>query len=379
MDTTRRTPAEVFSPGEFIREELEARGWTQADLAAILNKPLPAVNEIITGKKAITPETAKALSDAFGTGPEFWMNLESAYRLSLATPSDADVSKRARLYSIAPIKELVGRRWIPQTNDVRQLESNLLAFYRVSSLNDIEESQRRIAARKSTPYDTTSPSELAWYCRVFQMAESVQVGTYSEKIMRTEGLAELHRLTSSEHELRKVPQILADFGIRFVITERLPKLHVDGVAFWLGDSPAIAVTLRADRIDGFWFTLAHELAHILHHDNTALDTKLVGKDREPTDEKSEIEKRADQFASNFLVPQLEIDRFILRVRPLYSKVRIIQFANRIGVHPGIVVGQLQHRHEIGWSHSREMLVKVRQELVSTAYVDGWGSESDDME
>ncbi|MGO8751832.1 MAG: HigA family addiction module antitoxin [Thermoguttaceae bacterium] len=374
MDTTRRMPAEVFPPGEFIREELEARGWTQADLAAILNKPLPAVNEIIAGKKAITPETANSLGDAFGVGPEFWLNLENAYRLSLAGPSDADVAKRAQLYSVAPIKDLIRRGWIRQPNNVQELETNVLAFYRVAALNDIESHQGRIAARKSSPYDSTPPSELAWYCRVLQMAELLQVSSYSEQVMRIEGLAELHRLTSSEQEVREVPRVLADFGVRFVIADRLPKMQVDGVAFWVGDSPAIAVTLRADRIDGFWFTLAHELAHILHRDRTALDTNLVGKDRQPTDEKPEIEKKADQFASDFLIPQAEIDRFILRVRPLYSKVGIIQFANRIGVHPGIVVGQLQHRREIGWSHSREMLVKVREELAATAYVDGWGSE-----
>lgn len=372
MDTTRRMPAEVFPPGEFIREELESRGWTQADLATILNKPLPAVNEIITGKKAITPETAHSLGEAFGVGPEFWLNLENAYRLSLAAPSDADVGKRAQLYSVAPVKDLIRRRWIRQYNDARELESDLLAFYRVASLNDVE-SHHQIAARKSRPYDSTSPSELAWYCRVLQMAEGLQVSNYSEQTMRTEGLAELHRLTTSEHELRKLPRVLADLGVRFVIVERLPKMQVDGVAFWLDDSPAIAVTLRADRIDGFWFTLAHELAHILHRDLTALDTNLVGKDREPTDEKPEIEKNADRFASDFLIPQAEIDKFILRVRPLYSKVGIIQFANRIRVHPGIVVGQLQHRREIGWAHSREMLVKVRDELASTAYVDGWAS------
>lgn len=375
METIRRIPAEVFPPGEFIREELEDRDWTQADLAAILNKPLPAVNEIITGKKAITPETAQSLGDAFGVGPEFWLNLENAYRLSLSAPSDADVSKRAKLYSVAPIKDLVRRGWIPESNDVQKLENDLLAFYRVGSLNDVEGCQRRIAARKSSSYDSTSPSELAWYCRAFQMAESLQAHGYSEQAMRNDGLDELHRLTASEREIRKVPRVLADFGIRFVIAERLPKMRVDGVAFWLDeDSPAIALTLRADRIDGFWFTLAHELAHILHRDNTALDTDLVGKDREPTDGKPEIEQKADRFASDFLIPQSEIDKFILRIRPLYSKVGINQFANRIGVHPGVVVGQLQHRREIGWSHSREMLVRVREELASTTYIDGWGSE-----
>jgi len=74
---TGRIPAEVFPPGDFIREELEAREWTQGDLAEILGRPLQAVNEIVAGKKAITPETAQGLGDAFGTGPELWMNLET--------------------------------------------------------------------------------------------------------------------------------------------------------------------------------------------------------------------------------------------------------------------------------------------------------------
>lgn len=78
----KRIPAEVFPPGEFIKDELEARNWTQADLAEILGRPLQAVNEIIAGKKTITPETARALGDALGAAPELWLNLENAYRLS---------------------------------------------------------------------------------------------------------------------------------------------------------------------------------------------------------------------------------------------------------------------------------------------------------
>jgi HTH-type transcriptional regulator / antitoxin HigA len=375
MDTMRRIPAEVFPPGEFVRDELDARGWTQTDLAVILNKPLPAVNEIIAGKKAITPETAKALGDAFGMSPEFWLNLENAYRLSLAEPSDANVAKRASLYSVAPIKDLVRRKWIQSSRDAAVLERNLLQFYMAASVADIQ--GRKVAARKSSSYAETSLAEWAWYCRAFQMAKAIRVSRYSEPAMRTDGLAELHRLTTSEQEIARVPRILAEFGIRFVVVERLPRMQVDGVAFWLGDDePAIAMTMRADRIDGFWFTLVHEIAHVLDHDDPGLDTKLVGKDRQPTDNKPECERKADEFAGEFLIPKREIESFIARVRPLYSKVRINQFANRIGVHPGIVVGQLQHRREIGWDHSREMLVRVRENLVAAACVDGWGAEPD---
>src|ERR1044071_7982954 len=94
-----RKAAEVFPPGDFIREELEARGWTQADLAKIIGRSQPAVNEMITGKRGITPESALALSAAFGTSAELWMNLEAAYSLSRAETDVRSIQKRAEKFS----------------------------------------------------------------------------------------------------------------------------------------------------------------------------------------------------------------------------------------------------------------------------------------
>ncbi len=84
-----RVPAEVFALGEFIREELEARGWTQGDLAQIMDRPLRLINELVAGKKQITPETARGLSAAFGDGdPLYWMNLDAAYGLRRPEPDE---------------------------------------------------------------------------------------------------------------------------------------------------------------------------------------------------------------------------------------------------------------------------------------------------
>ena len=91
-----RIPAEVFPPGEFLREELETRGWTQADLAELMGRPLRSINEIINGKKAITAETAIGLGDAFGTSAEYWMNLESLYRLHVARGQKREILRKAR-------------------------------------------------------------------------------------------------------------------------------------------------------------------------------------------------------------------------------------------------------------------------------------------
>jgi len=88
-------PAEVFPPGEYLRDELEARRWTQADLARILGRPLQTVNQIINGRKRITAETAKELGLALGTGPEVWLNLENMYRLHTTPDAEPAIAKRA--------------------------------------------------------------------------------------------------------------------------------------------------------------------------------------------------------------------------------------------------------------------------------------------
>lgn len=88
-------PAELFPPGEYVRDELEARGWTQRDLAKVINRPLQAVNEIIRGKKRITAETAKAIALAFGTSPELWLNLQTYYDLHTTSDADPKIETRA--------------------------------------------------------------------------------------------------------------------------------------------------------------------------------------------------------------------------------------------------------------------------------------------
>ena len=87
--------AEAFPPGDFVREELEARGWTQGDLARIIGRPLQVVNQLINGRKQLTAPMAMALGEAFGTGPEFWINLEGLYRLWLVGKPDPAIARRA--------------------------------------------------------------------------------------------------------------------------------------------------------------------------------------------------------------------------------------------------------------------------------------------
>lgn len=365
--------AEVFPTGDFIREERDARNWTQGDLAQIMGTTVQSINALESDTpRALTTEMAHALGQAFdGTGAQYWMNLETQYRLSLVDTPD-DVSRRARAFAKAPVKDMIRRQWIDKTTDVVELESELIRFFELRSIDDSPEFLA--AARKSTDYESTTSEQMAWYYRARHLASTLQPESFTKKRF-VAGIRELREIASDPEEMRKVPSVLANMGIRFVIVEALPKTKIDGVAFWLNKrSPAIAISLRYDRIDWFWHTLGHELGHIARGDALpSIDNDLVGKDRQDTEDKPEVEKLADEFATSLIVPPEKLDSFILRVRPLYAKTRITQFANSLGVHPGIVVGQLQFRKEIGYSHSREMLVKVRAKVIHTALFDGWGS------
>src|SRR5262249_13117064 len=147
--------------------------------------------------------------------------------------------------------------------------------------------------------------------RARQLARAVSAAKYRPAALE-EGLAGLRQLIADEHEVRRIPRLLADIGIRLVFVEHLPWTRIDGAAFWIYDQPAVALSLRYDRIDSFWYTLLHELMHIKHKHNWSLDNDLVGKERQPTEEKPQDEQVADQDAENFLIPHQEMDRFMLR-------------------------------------------------------------------
>lgn len=378
MEIIERTPAEVFSPGEFIKDEIEARGWSQIELAEVLGRPGRLVSELIAGKRAITPETAKGLGEAFGTGAQFWMNMESSYQLSKVKGDSSNaVSRRAKLYAMAPVKEMTKRQWIQPTDNVDVLEKNVCSFYGKPTL-DASLPQMAHAARKSSSYeDELSPPEAAWLCRVRQLAEAMEVKRFSEMTFTTV-VSQLKHMLRDPEAVRELPGMLADAGVRFLVVETLPATKIDGVCVWLdADSPVIALSLRFDRIDAFWHTLLHECAHVKHKDGltgeVVLDVDLVGDESTPAATKPPIEVRADEFASNFAIPKAELDGFISRVRPLFSKTRIQGLAAKLNIHPGLVVGQLQHRRMIPYSHSREMLSRVRHIITEAALTDGFGS------
>jgi HTH-type transcriptional regulator / antitoxin HigA len=369
-----RDVAEAFPPGEILKDELEARGWTQDVLAEITNIPAPVISNIIHGKRAISVDIASSLAAAFGTTAQFWMNLETSYQLWIETKADAKISRKARLYASVPVNELVKRGWIEASKDIDVLEDRILHFLDRESLD--ESSHLVYATKKST--EKATPAQVAWVYRAKQLASCVRAEKFTRESFAA-ALKKLKELRKNAEDIRGVARILADGGVRLILIEGLPKGKIDGATFWLDEhSPVIVLSIRYDRLDYFWFALMHELGHVANRDALEslpiLDVNLVGEDTTPFEDKSEVEKRADQFAEGFLVEKTEMETFIRRYSPLFSKQKIRNFSARIGVHPAIVLGQLQHRKEVNWTHSREMLVKVRDIVIAGTLTDGWGHQ-----
>jgi HTH-type transcriptional regulator/antitoxin HigA len=369
-------PPAPLPPGEYIRAELKRRDWGQEDLARILNRPVGRVNEIIQGKQSISPEIAIALATAFNTTPALWLERESAYRLSLASAEPDDVRKRAALYELAPIRDMEKRGWIRRTTSAGELEEELKRFFGTADLScppSMPVTTRRTAGAETDQQELTA-AQRAWCFKARALAAEQIVSRYDPAKFE-ECVRALRPLAAFAPEARKVASVLASYGIRFAIIEPLPAAKIDGAAFWIGDEPAVAMSARFDRIDAFWFTLCHELSHVRHRDPLSIDTALVGEDALPSAMKLAFEERADNEAGEMLVPPAKLDSFIRRIAPLYSKDRIVQFSYVVKVHPGIIVGQLQHRGEIGYHANRDLLVKIRQYAMSGAIVDGWGHSS----
>ncbi len=365
--------AEVPHPGEFIKDEIEARGWLQRDLAYVLGVSDQAINPIMSGKRGISPEMALALSKAFDISPEYFMNLQKAYELSTAKAADPAIERRAFLQSTFPIREMIKRGWFEATEDVGLLEAQFMRFFRTNNLNEVPCLSHN--AKKGGDYSETTPLQWAWLFRVRQIASEMVVPAYSENALK-EAISQLPRLMVDPEEVRHVPRILAECGVRYAVVETLPKANIDGVCFWLDPkSPVVGMTCRHDRIDNFWFVLRHELEHLLNKDGKKdqLSLKMVDMDLDTqSGDLSAEEVMANKAAAEFCAPQDAIESFFIRKYPYMSEPDTLGLARRLQRHPGIIVGQLQRKSgKYNWLTRHK--VKIRQFIFGAAMVDGWGN------
>lgn len=368
---------EFKSPGQLITHLVEQRGWSKRVLATVLDMSETVVNKMTTDVRPISASDAILLEDVFSVPASTFLDLQSRYDLAKArikTAPDPRRSERAHLFNALPIASMIKRGWIDvqDIKDYKVIEAELLKFFQVESTSEIPVLPH--AAKKTNVASDTTAEQLAWLYRVNQIALEMIVPPASKNSIEN-AIESLIPLRISEAAIRKVPEILAKAGIRFLIVESLPSAKIDGVCFWLNDNaPVIALTLRFNRIDNFWFVLRHELEHALRGHGKGIVQIDIELERDYSIDQNiaEEESLANEAGANFCVPSKKIESFIARKSPFFSERDLLGFAKIHQIHPGLVVGQLQRRTG-RYDLFRKHLVNVSPYIIPASVVDGWGT------
>jgi HTH-type transcriptional regulator/antitoxin HigA len=367
-------PKNFRSPGQFIQSLLIHRGWTQRTLSVVLDIGETTVNKITSNKQPVDADLALILEEVFQVPAEQFLALQRDLDLAqariIANP-DPGRATRALLYGDLPVSEMIKRGWITaeSVRDRKNVEVGLMRFFGVNRLDDIEILPH--AAKKTEANTPLTPAQMAWLYRVKQIASDMLASPYSAQDLSA-ALGKLRKSMVAAEDVANVPRVLMECGVRFVIVESLTSAKIDGVCFWLNErSPVIAMTLRFDRIDNFWFVLRHEIEHVLQMHGTMLDIELEGERAGTGDGVAEEERVANSAAQEFCVPAKSMHDFVIRKAPFFAERDLIAFSRILKVHPGIVAGQLQ-RKTGRYDRFRDHLVKVRSLISPNAIKDGWG-------
>ena len=364
------------TPGQLLEGLLVERAWTKRTLSAVLGMDEAKIVRFASDRQPMTADVAILLEEVFDVDAAIFLALQYAYDLARARiVSQPDPKRRTRegIHHGLPLAAMIKRGWI-NAKDVRDpnVEKELVRFFGANRIEDIEILPH--SAKKTEVSEPATPAQIAWLYRVRKIAGEMLVARYSPDALQS-AVAKLKALLVSPEAARKVPRILAEAGVRFLLVESLPGAKIDGVCFWLNDrSPVIALTMRFDRVDNFWFVLRHEIEHVLQghgKDKIMLDSDLAGDSAGAADIADE-ERIANAAAADFCVPKKMMDAFVARKAPFFHDRDILAFAKMISVHPGLIAGQIRHRTN-NYSRFQNYLAKIRSSVLSNAVVDGWGS------
>jgi len=344
------SPDIAIHPGESLCDELKFLGISQIELAMRTGLSEKHISQIINGESPISPETSIKLERAIGVAADFWNNLQTNYDLMLARLNSesllTDEIEEARNFTC--YAELVRYGYVDDCHDWRKKTDNLLRFFGVNSLKYIPEYEGiefRQAQKEFNRY------ALAAWLRCGDIEANKTIVEPFDKNKVKEITFKLRELTSDiEHFSDKARNLCACAGIALVYTPYFKNIKVNGAARWIGNKAVIQINNKGVYSDIFWFTMFHELGHIIKH--SVKDRFIDYNGKNNTDDK---EKEANNFAANILIPEKEYKKF-LADRPINLQ-KAKNFAKEMGIGLGIVVGRLAHDKIASWKigHFRQRL------------------------
>lgn len=331
-------------PGATIKEQLDNRGMSQKEFATRMGMSEKHISRLINGKVELTPDAALRLESVLGVPAKFWNNMESLYREQLSrVKAELESEKDAEIARQIPYSELASLGWVPATKRINEKVQYLRSFFEVARLDIIEtHGIPGIAYRVKGENAKSYYSLAAWAQKARIEARKQQVSAINISRLK-KSIPEIRGLTVTEPSVfrERLKSILAECGIAIVFLPHIKDSFLHGASFMDGKHIVLGLTVRGKDADRFWFSLFHELYHILEgHINST----------EPTTE--EQERAADKFAGDTLISPEDYGRFVERTD--FSKTAITGFAGEINIAPGIVLGRLQKDNHVPYNCFHEL-------------------------
>lgn len=308
------------------------------------------ISTILKKSNPVTPETAIKLERVLGVKAHVWTNLQANWDLHVAQTQEAEKAKAAKSWlSQFPLKEIRNRCGLPEEASLSDVLNTVLTVLGIGSPDALHSKLESLGVhhRRAANQEVSELHVLTWLMLGERRAQQLDIPPYDEARFK----AALHRIRNitvmapEEFEpIMKEECRLA--GVALVFEKPIKKTCLYGSARWMSSERAIIqMSLRMRSNDHFWWTFFHEAGHIILHKgkNFADDQNARGDG---------LEDEADNFAESILVNPDEFSRFAA-ARPR-SKAQVVEFANKLGIHPGIVVGMLQHRHVISFQFMNDL-------------------------
>lgn len=366
IQTTHLRAAKKFGPWYFIQEQMTLRNWIQEDLADIIGISVKHLNKILKDKQLITLEIARLLGEVFDTSAQYWINLDTSYRLWLEqerTTREIDTDIKAMIYERMPVTDMIKKGWLKPYQNVDELKEEVLNFWNWDKL-DFSKLDKHLPCltRKSEAFNQFNASyALTWYQMACNIAIKKKVQKYDPEKLRIL-YEDLHTYTIKTDGINQFVLELNKVGVIFFILPHLLKTYLDGAAFFSRDNPVIVYTGRYHRIDNFWFTVAHEIAHILKHLNDKTPFILDDLKKGVIDK---MEEEANIMASTQLKYN-EIYAFLEPNLDYLTTTKVEECSAKYEVHPAIIIGKLAHEKKISYSNQSLFNENVL-EMISKEY------------
>lgn len=349
----------AIHPGEYLDEVLTNINMSQKELSQRLGRPAQTINEIIKGKKSITPDTAVELEEVLKIPSHIWLGLETEYQNALAKQKEqekieAEISKIA----LFPYLDLVKCGFCKKTKNAFEKVVELRKFFSVSRLDNIKKlSLYQPAFRVSNNHSNVTQEAIISLIQA-SLLKSNEIKTQAfNKTKLNNNLKKIKRTIAQKDTniaINEIVEILASCGVAFVLLPTFKNTKIHGATFWVnGEKAILAMSLRGAYSDIFWFGFFHEIGHILLHEKREIF--LEGE----TDKLSSQEQEADSFSSSFLIPNEKYKSFVNNSN--FSVSNIKNFAKQNDILPSIIIGRLMHDGYV--KYSDYWLNKLRDKYV----------------